>query len=46
MLNFLCADIEVVIDEILSGFGGFVAVIIGIVAIILKAKKKRWGCYF
>ena len=40
MLNFLCADIEVVIDEILSGFGGFIVVIIGIIAIILKAKKK------
>ena len=40
MLNFLCADIEVVIDEILSGFGGFIAVIIGIIIIIAKAKKK------
>ena len=42
MLNFLCADIEVVIDEILSGFGGFVAVIIGIIIIIAQAKKKNY----
>lgn len=43
MLNFLCADIEVVIDEIMSGFGGFIVVVIGIIAIIAKAKKKGFS---
>ena len=40
MLNLLCGDIETIIEEILSAFGGFIFVAIGIVGIIIKSIKK------